>query len=173
MEQAMSEKTYNVLFLCRHNSARSIMAECLMRKWGKGRFAAYSAGSHPAEEIHPQARALLEGFGIDTSGLRPKSWDEFAGPGAPSMDFVFTVCEATARETCPVWPGGPMLAQWSVEDPTAATGSEAAVRRAFRHAFVVLEARIKLFTSLRVDALDRLALKRRLDEIGHEGETEA
>jgi arsenate reductase len=171
MENPMTEKTYHVLFLCRHNSARSIMAECLMRRWGKNRFVAYSAGSHPAGEIHPQARALLEGYGMDTSGLRPKSWHEFADLGAPAMDFVFTVCEATARETCPTWPGGPMLAQWSVEDPAAATGSDAAVRRAFRHAFVVLEARIKLFTSLRVEALDRLALKRQLDEIGHEGET--
>lgn len=165
----MTEKTYDVLFLCRHNSARSIMAEALLRKWGRSRFNAYSAGSHPAEEVHPAALVLLGGARIDTAGLRPKSWDEFAVPGAPKMDFVITVCEATAGETCPVWPGAPMTAQWSVEDPATAPAERAA--RAFRHAFLVLEARIKLFTALRVEALDNLVLKHRLDEIGHQGET--
>jgi len=171
MESHVTDKTYNVLFLCRQNSARSIMAEALMRKWGRHRFTAYSAGSHPAGEVHPAALALLGGANLDTTGLRPKSWDEFAVPGAPTMDFVITVCEATAGETCPVWPGRPMAAPWSVEDPANVPDERSA--RAFRHAFLVLEARIKLFTALRVEALDNLVLKHRLDEIGHEGETAA
>lgn len=167
----MSEKTYNVLFLCRYNSARSIMAECLLRKWSRGRFVAYSAGSHPAESVHPTALALLEAAGLDTAGLHPKSWDTFAAPDAPKMDFVITVCEQTAGEACPVWPDAPMTATWSVEDPAAAP--EGTAQRAFRNAFLVLEARIKLFTALRVDALDRLVLKSRLDDIGRDGETAA
>ena len=169
MESPVSEKTYNVLFLCRHNSARSIMAESLLRKWGRGRFTAFSAGSHPAEKAHPSALALLEAAKLDTSGLRPKSWDNFSGPDAPTMDFVITVCEATAAETRPVWPGGPMTTKWSVEDPAAVP--EARQARAFRNAFLVLEARVKLFTALRVETLDALVLKRSLDDIGDQGET--
>lgn len=166
----MTEKMFNVLFLCRSNSARSIMAESLLRKWGRRRFHAFSAGSHPAEAVHPQALELLSRANLDVSGLRPKSWDAFSGPDAPRMDFVITVCESTAGETCPVWPGAPMTSKWTVEDPAAADKGDAS-ERAFRHAFLVLEARIKLFTSLRLDALDSLVFKRDLDAIGEQGET--
>jgi arsenate reductase len=157
---------YNVLFLCTGNSARSILAEALLNHWGKGRFHAFSAGSFPKGVVHPIALEQLSAAKLPTAGLRSKSWSEFAAPGAPVMDFVFTVCDQAATEVCPVWPGQPMTAHWGVPDPAAVEGSEAARRRAFRDAYLTLEARVKLFTSLRVEALDRLSLKRRVDEIG-------
>jgi arsenate reductase len=163
----MQHKTYDVLFLCTGNSARSIVAEALLNALGGGRFRAYSAGSHPTGEVHPRALALLHGLGIPTAGLRSKSWDEFAGPGAPALDFVFTVCDKAAGEVCPLWPGQPMTAHWGVEDPAAATGSEAQIERAFRDALHMLRRRIELFLALPLAAIDRLSLQRRLDEIGH------
>jgi arsenate reductase len=165
----VAAQTYNVLFLCTGNSARSIMAEALLEHWGRGRFKAYSAGSFPKGEVHPLALDLLERAHLDRCGLRSKSWDEFAKPGAPEMDFVFTVCDQAASEVCPIWPGNPVTAHWGVPDPAAVEGTEAEKNRAFRYAFQALETRIKLFTSLRFDALDRLAIKRRVDEIGRRG----
>jgi arsenate reductase len=161
------EKVYNVLFLCTGNSARSIMAEALLDRWGKGLFEAYSAGSFPRGDVHPLALDLLRKAHLDTSRLRSKSWDEFAKPGAPQMDFVFTVCDQAANETCPVWPGNPVTAHWGMPDPASVDGTEAQKNRAFRIAFQTLETRIKLFASLRLEALDRLAIKREVDEIGH------
>jgi arsenate reductase (thioredoxin) len=163
----VSAKTYNVLFLCTGNSARSILAEALLEHWGRGRFKAYSAGSFPKGAVHPLAFDLLEKAHLDTRGLRSKSWEEFAEPGAPKMDFVFTVCDQAASEVCPVWPGNPVTAHWGVPDPASVEGTDAEKNRAFRYAFQALEARIKLFTSLRLEALDRLAIKRNVDEIGH------
>lgn len=162
-------KTYNVLFLCTGNSARSIMAEALIDHWGAGRFKGYSAGSFPKGAVHPMSIQLLRRLGLATAGLRSKSWDEFAAPGAPVMDFVFTVCDQAAGETCPIWPGHPMTAHWGLPDPAAAQGSAEAQMLAFRDAFRILEARIKAFTSLRLDALDRLSLSRNVAEIGHLG----
>ena len=162
----MAPKTYNVLFLCTGNSARSIMAEVLLDHWGRGRFKGYSAGSFPRGAVHPLALDLLTRSHLPTSGLRSKSWDEFAKPSAPRMDFVFTVCDQAAGEICPVWPGNPVTAHWGVPDPAAAQGTEAERRRAFREAYLMLENRIKLFSSLRIEALDRLAIKRKVDEIG-------
>src|SRR5713226_6912813 len=162
----VTEKTYNVLFLCTGNSARSILAEVLLEHWGRGRFNECSAGSFPKGAVHPPAFDLLESADLDTSGLRSKSWDEFAKPGAPEMDFVFTVCDQAAGEVCPIWPGNPVIAHWGVPDPAAVEGTEAEKRKAFREAYLVLENRIKLFTSLRLEALDRLAVKRNVDEIG-------
>jgi protein-tyrosine-phosphatase len=159
-------KPYNVLFLCTGNSARSIMAEALLEHWGRGRFKGYSASSFPKSAVHPLALDLLENADLDTRGLRSKSWDEFAKPGAPEMDFVFTVCDRAAGEVCPIWPGNPLTAHWGVPDPADVEGTQAEKRRAFREAYLVLENRIKLFTSLRLDALDRLAVKRNVDEIG-------
>jgi arsenate reductase (thioredoxin) len=163
----VTAKTSNVLFLCTGNSARSIMAEALLEHWGRGRFKAYSAGSFPKGAVHPSALDLLEKAHLNTRGLRSKSWDEFARPGAPQMDFVFTVCDQAASEVCPVWPANPVTAHWGVRDPAAVEGTEADKNRAFRYAFQALETRIKLFTSLRLDALDHLAIKRKVDEIGH------
>jgi arsenate reductase (thioredoxin) len=162
----VTAKTYNVLFLCTGNSARSIMAEALLEHWGKGRFKAYSTGSFPKGTVHPLAFDLLEKAHLETRGLRSKSWDEFARPGAPELDFVFTVCNQAAGEVCPVWPGNPVTAHWGVPDPASVEGAQADKSRAFRYAFQALETRIKLFTSLRLEALDRLAVKRRVDEIG-------
>jgi arsenate reductase len=162
----MVEKTYNVLFLCTGNSARSILAEALVEHWGRGRFKGYSAGSFPKGAVHPLALELLERLNLRTEGLRSKSWNEFASRGAPEMDFVFTVCDQAAGEICPVWPGNPVTAHWGVPDPAAVEGSEIAQRQAFRDALRALESRIKLFAALPIDKLDRLAIKRQVDEIG-------
>jgi arsenate reductase (thioredoxin) len=158
---------YNVLFLCTGNSARSILAEALIDHWGKGRFKGYSAGSYPKGTVHPVALDLLKSAYLDAGSLRSKAWDEFAKPGAPVMDFVFTVCDQAAGEICPVWPGNPMTAHWGVPDPAAVEGPEADKIRPFRYAYQALETRIKLFTSLRLEALDRLALQRKVEELGH------
>lgn len=159
-------KVYNVLFLCTGNSARSIMAECILRRWSNGRFAAFSAGSHPRGLVDPMALDLLRRFNHPTDSLRSKSWDVFAQPDSPVLDFAFTVCDQAAGEPCPVWPGQPMTAHWGVEDPVAAAGSEAKRFQAFKRAYLELDTRIKIFASLRLEGLDRLSLKRRLDEIG-------
>jgi arsenate reductase len=163
------KQTLNVLFLCTGNSARSIMAEAFLNTAGKGRFAAHSAGSHPAGEVNPFALELLRKNRIDTSVLRSKSWDEFAQPGAPQMDFVFTVCDQAAHEVCPVWPGQPMTAHWGVADPAVEKGDDAARRRAFFRAYNELTTRISLFLNLPMEKLDRLALQKRLDDIGKVG----
>ena len=165
----MSRETYSVLFLCTGNSARSILAEVLLEHWGRGRFKGYSAGSFPKGAVHPLALELLERLRLPTRGLRSKSWNEFARPGAPVMDFVFTVCDQAAGETCPVWPGNPVTAHWGVPDPAAVEGTEAEQARAFRDAYVNLENRIKLFTALPIEKLDRLAIKQSVDQIGREG----
>jgi arsenate reductase len=162
----MSTTPFNVLFLCTGNSARSILAEAYLNAAGKGRFAAYSAGSHPAGAVNPFALELLRKNRIDTSGLRSKNWDEFAKPGVPTLDFVFTVCDNAAGEVCPIWPGQPMTAHWGIQDPAAAQGSEEVKRRAFLRAFSELSTRINLFMSLPLGKLDRLVLRKKLDEIG-------
>jgi protein-tyrosine-phosphatase len=165
----MSAIQFNVLFLCTGNSARSILAEAYLNSAGKGRFRAHSAGSKPGGRVSPYALELLSQNRIDTSGLRSKSWDEFSRPGAPRMDFVFTVCDNAAAETCPYWPGQPMTAHWGVADPAAAEGSAEDRRRAFLRAFGELSTRINLLLNLPLDKLDRLALKQKLDEIGKAG----
>jgi arsenate reductase (thioredoxin) len=165
----MTERTYNVLFICTGNSARSILAESLTNYWGQGRFKGYSAGSFPRGAVHPCALELLGSLDLPAEGLRSRSWDEFARPDAPAMDFVFTVCDQAAGEVCPVWPGKPITAHWGVPDPAAADGSEMIKRQAFRDAFRVLENRIRIFTSLHPEKLDRLSLKRRVEEIGRSG----
>lgn len=162
----MADRVYNVLFLCTGNSARSILAEAIMNHRSKGQFKAFSAGSHPKSAVHPLALALLERMGMPTKGLRSKAWDEFAKPGAPQLDFVFTVCDNAAREVCPVWPGQPMTAHWGQPDPAAVEGTELDKTTAFRDAFRMLERRIALFTSLPIASLDRLALGNRIREIG-------
>jgi arsenate reductase len=162
----MAEPSYNVLFLCTGNSARSIMAECALSRFGRDRFRAFSAGSNPAGQVHPRALELLSSFNYDTSALRSKSWDEFARPGAPELHFVITVCDRARGESCPVWPGQPMTAHWGVDDPAAFVGSETETRRFFKRVYTELENRVKLFSVLRPEALDRLVLQRRLDEIG-------
>lgn len=162
----MGDKVYNVLFLCTGNSARSILAEALLPRWGAGRFRAFSAGSQPKGEVHPLALETLRRNNHSTDGFRSKSWNEFCAPGAPVMDFVFTVCGNAAQETCPTWPGQPVSAHWGVDDPAAAEGTEDEKRRAFRRAYLELEGRIKVFTALPIDKLDLVALKKRLDDIG-------
>jgi arsenate reductase (thioredoxin) len=162
----MAGRVYNVLFLCTGNSARSILAEAILNERGRGRFKAYSAGSHPKGAVNPRAMALLERMGLPTEGLRSKAWDEFARPGAPPLDFVFTVCDDAAGEVCPVWPGQPMTAHWGQPDPAAVAGSELDQTNAFREAFRMLERRIALFTSLPIASLDRLALGTKVREIG-------
>jgi arsenate reductase len=159
---------YNVLFLCTGNSARSIMAEAILNFRGKSTFSSYSAGSHPAGKVRPEALRELEIAHLSTAGLRSKSWDEFARPGAPQFDFVFTVCDNAAREVCPVWPGQPISAHWGVPDPAAVRGSGEEVARAFREAFLILERRIGLFVSLPLASLDSLALKKEVDRIGRQ-----
>lgn len=161
---------YNVLFLCTGNSARSILAEAYLNSAGAGRFKAHSAGSHPAGKPNPFALELLAKNRIDTSGLRSKSWDEFAGPGAPALDFVFTVCDNAAGEACPIWPGQPISAHWGVNDPAAVSGSDEEKRRAFLRAFKELSTRINLLLNLPVEKLDRLVLKKKLDDIGRAGQ---
>ena len=162
----MSDRRFNVLFLCTGNSARSIMAEALLNFWGRGRFQAFSAGSHPKGEVHPLALEVLRRGRIPCEDAKCKSWDEFATPDAPPLDFVFTVCDNAAQEVCPVWPGQPMTAHWGIHDPAAVEGSDEERTRAFNKAFRELDARLKIFTSLRLDMLDRMALQRQLDEIG-------
>ena len=164
-------KRYNVLFLCTGNSARSIMVESLLRQHGAGRFNAYSAGSHPTGAVNPLALDLLRALNLPADGARSKSWDEFAQAGAAEMDFVFTVCGQAAGETCPVWPGQPITAHWGVEDPAAATGSEIDRRQAFRAALRVLENRIKIFCSLRLDSLGLMAIRREVEDIGRADST--
>lgn len=159
-------RPYNVLFLCTGNSARSILAEAILNRVGQGRFKAFSAGSQPKGEVHPFSIQLLESLNHDTSFARSKSWEEFAVPGAPEMNFVFTVCDNAANESCPVWPGQPMTAHWGVPDPAAAEGTDAEKHLAFAEAYRMLNSRISIFTSLPMVSIDKLALQRRLDEIG-------
>ncbi len=168
----MSDRPYNVLFLCTGNSARSILAEALINQSGQGRFRGFSAGSHPKGTVHPIAVQLLKKMNMPTEGLRSKSWDEFAVPGAPPLDFVFTVCDNAAGEMCPYWPGQPMTAHWGVPDPAAVEGSDTEKWLAFRDAFRVLDNRIKIFTSLPLDSFGRMKLKERLDAIGRAGPPE-
>ena len=162
----MTERRYNVLFLCTGNSARSIMAEALLNYWGREQFQAFSAGSHPKGEIHPLAIDVLTRNRIPILDARSKSWDEFATPDAPPLDFVFTVCDTAAQEVCPIWPGQPMTAHWGIHDPAAVEGTDEIKARAFNKAFRELDARLKIFTSLRLELLDRLALQQNLDAIG-------
>lgn len=159
-------RAFNVLFLCTGNSARSILGEVIASAAGQGRLVGYSAGSHPKGEVHPLALDLLRQMNLPTEGLRSKPWDEFAVPGAPAMDFIFTVCDSAAGEACPVWPGHPMTAHWGLPDPAAVEGPEVERRRAFRQTFAALENRIKLFASLPLESLDRLSLQSHLDAIG-------
>jgi arsenate reductase len=161
-----TNRLFNVLFLCTGNSARSILAEALLNHLGKGRFRAFSAGSMPRGAVHPLTLDTLRRSHLPTDGLRSKSWDEFARPGAPPLDFVFTVCDRAAQEICPVWPGQPMTAHWGIEDPAAVQGSVDAQQRAFLTTFRALDARLRLFTSLPIESLDALALQRQIDSIG-------
>jgi arsenate reductase (thioredoxin) len=168
----MADRLYNVLFLCTANSARSIMAEAILNKIGAGRFCAFSAGSQPKGRINPHALQLLQSHGHDVSGFRSKSWSEFAEPGAPLLDFVFTVCDNAAGETCPVWPGQPMTAHWGVPDPALATGSPAEIALAFKDTYRMLNQRIGIFAALPLRSLDRLSLQSKLRQIGRmEGAT--
>ena len=162
------QKHYNVLFLCTGNSARSIMAEAILNHKGKPNFSAYSAGSHPAGPVRPEALRQLERARLPTTGLRSKAWDEFSRPGAPELHFVFTVCDNAAKEVCPIWPGQPMTAHWGVPDPAAVLGTAEQVERAFRDAFFILDRRIGLFLSLPITSLDGLGLKREVDKIGRQ-----
>jgi arsenate reductase len=168
----MSDRPFNVLFLCTGNSARSIMAEAIMNKLGAGKFRAYSAGSQPKGRVNPHTIQLLQSLGYETSGYRSKSWSEFAKPGAPALDFVFTVCDNAAGETCPVWPGQPMTAHWGIPDPAEAEGSAAEIALAFKNAHRMLFQRIGILTALPIRSLDQLSLQTRLKEIGRmEGAT--
>jgi arsenate reductase len=162
----MLERTYNVLFLCTGNSARSLLAESLLNRWGAGRFRAFSAGSFPKGVVHPMAMELLRRMNLPAENLRSKSWDEFAAPGAPPLDFIFTVCDNAAGEVCPVWPGQPMTAHWGIADPAAVEGTDSEKAFAFRNAFKELETRIRLFTSLPFASLDQMTLQERLRAIG-------
>lgn len=162
----MSQRPFNVLFLCTGNSARSIMGEVLIDKWGGGRFVGFSAGSYPKGQVNPLTFQLLQHVQLPVAGLRSKGWDEFAVPGAPELDFVFTVCDQAAGETCPVWPGQPITAHWGMEDPAAAEGTEAEKLAVFNRVFRALEGRIKIFCSLPLRSLDRVRIKEHVDEIG-------
>ena len=167
------DRPYNVLFLCTGNSARSVLAEAILNKLGQGKFHAYSAGSQPKGNVNPQTINLLKGLGYDTSGLSSKSWNEFAKPGVPQFDFIFTVCDDAAGEVCPVWPGKPATAHWGIPDPAAVRGSEVEVARAFRDAYRYLSRRIELFVALPFRALDQISLSAKLKEIGRsEGATD-
>lgn len=159
---------YNVLFLCTGNSARSIMAEAILNHKGKPNFTAYSAGSHPSGTVRPEALKQIQLARLPVEGLRSKSWEEFAKPGAPELHFVFTVCDNAAKEACPIWPGQPMTAHWGIADPAAATGTPDEIERAFREAFVALDRRISLFLALPLSTLDKLALKKEIDRIGQQ-----
>jgi arsenate reductase len=162
----MTMSACNVLFLCTGNSARSIVAEGILNHWAKGAFKAYSAGSHPSGRVRPEALKELELAGIPTAELRSKSWDEFALPGSPRMNFVFTVCDNAAHEICPIWPGQPMTAHWGVPDPASVEGSPKEIERAFHDAFTILDRRINLFLSLPLSTLENLAIQREIDSIG-------
>ena len=162
----MVSRVYNVLFLCTGNSARSVMAECALNRWGRGRFRGFSAGSHPKGAVHPMTLELLGELGYETKDLRSKSWDEFTGPDSPHIDFVFTVCDQAAAEACPLWPGRPLTAHWGVPDPAAFEGTDAEKRRFFARIYRELEHRIKLLADLEVETLDDVALRQRLNEIG-------
>ena len=162
----MADPTYNVLFLCTGNSARSVMAEAIMNRLGKGRFRAYSAGSQPKGEVHPSTLALLKRLNYDTGFARSKDWEEFASDDAPQLDFIFTVCDNAANEACPVWPGQPVSAHWGIPDPAAATGTETEIQLAFADAYKMLNNRISVFVDLPIDSIDRLSLQKRLDKIG-------
>ncbi len=163
----MADQSFNVLFLCTGNSARSIMAEAILNKVGADKFRAYSAGSQPKGQVHPETIRLLQGLGYDTAGYRSKSWHEFAKPGAPALDFAFTVCDNAAGETCPVWPGQPMTAHWGIPDPAEAKGNAAEIALAFKDAYRMLNQRIGLFTALPLGTLDHLSLQAKLNQIGH------
>ncbi len=168
----MTDRPFNVLFLCTGNSARSVMAEAILNKLGAGKFQAFSAGSQPKGRVHPETLKLLQSLGFDISRFRSKSWGEFAKPGAPPLDFVFTVCDNAAGETCPVWPGQPMTAHWGIPDPAAVEGSEVEIALAFKDAFRMLSQRIGIFTALPIRALDKLSLQAKLKDIGQmEGAT--
>jgi len=167
----VSSKVYNVLFICTGNSARSIIAEALINRLGAGRFKGWSAGSNPKGEVNPKTIDLLKGLNHDTDFARSKNWEEFTGPDAPELDFVFTVCDDAAGEACPVWPGQPMTAHWGVPDPAAAQGTEAEIRQAFLDSYRMLNSRISIFTSLPLASIDRLSLQERLTEIGQARET--
>ena len=164
----MGQKTYNVLFLCTGNSARSIIAECVLNKLGRGRFRAFSAGSFPKGEVHPYAVELLRRQAFDTDALRSKSWNEFAARGAPPLDFVFTVCDNARGEVCPIWPGQPMTAHWGMPDPAAAEGNEAERRLAFLHTLRMLNNRVGAFVNLPLKSLDKLSLQKQIDGIGRD-----
>jgi protein-tyrosine-phosphatase len=166
-----AERTYNVLFLCTGNSARSIVAESLLNHWGKAKFHAFSAGSFPKGEVHPLAIDLLKRMNLPSEGLRSKSWDEFAAPGAPPIDFIFTVCDNASGEVCPIWPGKPMTAHWGIADPAAAAGTDADKAFAFRKTLKELETRIKLFAQLPIASLDQLTLREKLRAIGQQPAT--
>jgi arsenate reductase (thioredoxin) len=166
MSEDQTRGPYNVLFLCTGNSARSIMAEAILNRAGQGKFRAFSAGSQPKGQVHPYTLDLLRRLNYDVTGMRSKSWNEFSKPGAPKLDFVFTVCDNAAQETCPVWPGQPMTAHWGVPDPAAASGNEAEVRLAFADTLRMLTNRINIFVSLPLRSLDQLTLQRQLDSIG-------
>ena len=166
MSDALEGRVLNVLFLCTGNSARSIMAEAILNKLGAGKFRAYSAGSQPKGRVNPHTTQLLQSLAYETSGFRSKSWNEFARPGAPALDFVFTVCDNAAGETCPVWPGQPMTAHWGVPDPALAKGSAEQIERAFREAYLLLERRISLFLSLPLSSLDKLTIQKEINRIG-------
>ena len=162
------QRHYNVLFLCTGNSARSIMAEAIMNYKGRPNFSAYSAGSHPSGTVRPEAIAELESAHLPTDPLRSKSWDEFAKPDAPKLDFVFTVCDNAAKEVCPFWPGQPLTAHWGVPDPAGVRGTAEDIKRAYRDAFMTLERRIALFLCLPLTTIDKLAIKKEIDQIGHQ-----
>lgn len=168
MTEPSSKDPYNVLFLCTGNSARSVMAECILNREGRGRFQAFSAGSQPTGAINPYTIAILERMNFKTDDLRSKSWNEFAGPDSPRLDFVFTVCDSAAGESCPIWPGQPMTAHWGFEDPAAFDGPDAEKHLKFAEIFGQIERRIQIFVSLPIDALDTLSLQERLDDIGRD-----